>query len=104
MQSTGHASTQDASFTPMQGSQLMESTGPDSPIEPFLLNHGQGLHHLTLEVEDIELEMRTLLARTTELIDREPRLGLDGRIAFVSPSSTGGVLLALNESPSISGP
>jgi methylmalonyl-CoA epimerase len=79
--------------------ELMESTGPTSPIEPFLLNRGQGLHHVTLEVEDIELEMRTLMARGAELIDRTPREGLDGQIAFVNPGSSGGVLLALNESP-----
>ncbi|MBM2811862.1 MAG: mce [Chloroflexi bacterium] len=77
--------------------QLMEPTDADGSVGQFLERRGEGLHHLTFEVDDIELELRTLLARGIELIDREPRDGPDGRVAFVHPRSTSGVLIELFE-------
>ena len=77
--------------------ELMQPTGTAGPVADFLRRHGEGLHHIALEVDDIELELRTLLARGTELLDREPRPGPSGRIAFVHPRSTGGVMIELNE-------
>ncbi|MPZ13422.1 MAG: methylmalonyl-CoA epimerase [Chloroflexi bacterium] len=77
--------------------ELMEPTDPTGNVALFLEQRGEGLHHVALEVEDIELEIRTLLARGVELIDRVPRDGPDGRIAFVHPRSTGGVLVQLSE-------
>jgi methylmalonyl-CoA/ethylmalonyl-CoA epimerase len=56
-----------------------------------------GLHHITIEVEDIELEMRTLMARGIELFDHVARDGPDGRVAFIHPGSTGGVLIEMTE-------
>jgi methylmalonyl-CoA epimerase len=77
--------------------ELMQATDPDGAVARFIERHGEGLHHVSIEVEDIELELRTLLARGAELIDREPRSGPDGRVAFVSPRSTSGVLIELFE-------
>jgi methylmalonyl-CoA epimerase len=77
--------------------ELMEPTSPDGPVGTFLQRRGEGLHHIAIEVEDIELEMRTLLARGVELIDREARTGPEGRIAFIHPRSTAGVLVELYE-------
>ena len=87
--------------------ELMEPTRADGPVGTFLQRRGEGLHHIAIEVEDIELEMRTLLARGVELIDREARTGPEGRIAFIHPRSTGGVLIELyeaNPSPTIRPP
>jgi methylmalonyl-CoA epimerase len=79
--------------------ELMESTEPSSAVADFLARRGPGLHHIAVEVGDLELEMRTLLARGFQLLDQEPRDGPEGRIAFVHPASAGGVLIELNELP-----
>ncbi len=78
--------------------ELMEPTDQAGPVAMFLDRRGEGLHHLTLDVEDIELEMRTMLARGIDLIDRDSREGPDGRVAFIHPRSTGGVLVEMTES------
>ena len=80
--------------------ELLQATGTTGPVARFLDQHGEGLHHLVMETDDIEHEMRTLMARSTELLDQSPRNGPDGRVAFVSPRSTGGVLVELIESKS----
>lgn len=70
----------------------------DSGVAKYLAKRGAGMHHLCLEVEDIEAVMRQLVANGTELINDEPRIRPDGRrYAFVHPRSTGGVLLELYE-------
>jgi methylmalonyl-CoA/ethylmalonyl-CoA epimerase len=56
-----------------------------------------GLHHITVAVEDIELEMRTLMARGVQMIDQQARDGPEGRVAFIHPNSTGGVLIEMTE-------
>jgi methylmalonyl-CoA/ethylmalonyl-CoA epimerase len=78
--------------------ELLQPTGTTGPVARFMDQHGEGLHHLVMETDDVEHEMRTLMARSTELIDQSPRNGPDGRVAFVSPRSTGGVLVELIES------
>jgi methylmalonyl-CoA/ethylmalonyl-CoA epimerase len=77
--------------------ELMEPTDEAGPVAMFIERRGMGLHHITIEVEDIELEMRTLMARGIELYDRAARDGPDGRIAFIHPRSTGGVLIEITE-------
>ncbi len=77
--------------------ELMEPTDSTGPVATFIERRGEGLHHVTIDVEDIELEIRTLLARGIDLIDREARQGPDGRVAFVHPRSTGGVLVEMTE-------
>src|SRR5688572_21092567 len=53
--------------------ELLQPTAETGPVARFLDQNGEGLHHLVLSTDDIELDMRTLLARGAELIDREPR-------------------------------
>ena len=78
--------------------ELLEATASDSPIAKFLAKRGQGLHHLTLSVPDLDHSLRELEASGMKLIDREPRLGAGKeRIAFLHPSSTAGVLIELVE-------
>jgi methylmalonyl-CoA epimerase len=77
--------------------ELMQPLDSTATLARFLERRGPGLHHISIEVDDIELEMRTLLARGVDLIDREPRDGPDGRIAFVQPRSAAGVLIELTE-------
>ncbi len=78
--------------------ELLEATSPSSPIARFIAKRGQGLHHLTLSVPDLRKTLRELEASGVKLIDREPRVGAGrGRMAFLHPSSTAGVLIELVE-------
>lgn len=76
--------------------ELLEPTSDDSPISKFLQKRGGGIHHIAVEVEDIESVLAKLKERGARLIDETPRIGAEGcLVAFVHPSSTSGVLLEL---------
>jgi len=76
--------------------ELLEATSEDSPIAKFIEKRGGGIHHIAVEVENIEESLAKLKAEGARLIDEHPRVGAEGcLIAFVHPSSTGGVLLEL---------
>ena len=76
--------------------ELLEATSDDSPISKFLERRGPGIHHLAVRVEDIRGALAKLKQNGARLIDEEPRMGARGcLVAFVHPSSTGGVLLEL---------
>ena len=76
--------------------ELLEATTPDSPIAKFLEKRGPGIHHIALRVDDINSALAQLSKAGARLIDAEPREGAGGcLVAFVHPSSTGGVLLEL---------
>jgi len=76
--------------------ELLEATSDDSPIAKFVEKRGGGIHHIAVEVEDIEAALMKLKAEGARLIDETPRIGAEGcLIAFVHPSSTNGVLLEL---------
>ncbi len=80
------------------GVELLEPLSPDSPVGRFLLSRGEGVHHLTLEVDDIEEALRRLRAAGVRFAGEAPREGAAGtRVAFLHPSSTGGVLVELVE-------
>jgi methylmalonyl-CoA epimerase len=76
--------------------ELLEATSEDSPIAKFVEKRGGGIHHIAVEVENIEESLAKLKAEGARLIDEKPRIGAEGcLIAFVHPSSTNGVLLEL---------
>ncbi len=76
--------------------ELLEATSADSAIAKFVEKRGGGIHHIAVEVEDIEAALMKLKAEGARLIDETPRIGAEGcLIAFVHPSSTNGVLLEL---------
>ncbi len=76
--------------------ELLEATSDDSPIAKFLEKRGGGIHHIAVEVEDIEKALMKLKNEGARLIDETPRVGAEGcLIAFVHPSSSNGVLLEL---------
>ena len=77
--------------------ELVEPTAADSGVARFLEKRGEGLHHICFEVEDIEAALRDLAARGLRLIDRQPRQGAIGRVAFLHPKSAHGVLIELVE-------
>jgi methylmalonyl-CoA/ethylmalonyl-CoA epimerase len=76
--------------------ELLAATEADSPVGRFLARRGPGMHHVAYEVDDLEAQIARLDAEGVELVDREPRRGLYGmQVAFVHPSSVGGVLSEL---------
>ena len=80
--------------------EFLQSTSPDSPIGKFIeKNSGRGgIHHICLQVENIEMVLEDYKKKGIQLIDQKPRIGAHGKkIAFVHPKSTGGVLLELSE-------
>jgi methylmalonyl-CoA/ethylmalonyl-CoA epimerase len=78
--------------------ELLEPTGPDSPIAKHLEKRGPGMHHLCVRVDDIEAAMRRLADAGYRLLSDEPQPGAHGcKVCFVHPKSTGGVLLELSQ-------
>jgi methylmalonyl-CoA/ethylmalonyl-CoA epimerase len=76
--------------------ELMEPTSEDSPISKFLEKRGGGIHHIAVEVDDIEASLKNLKDKGMRLIDEIPRIGAENcLVAFVHPSSANGVLLEL---------
>jgi len=79
--------------------ELLEPLGPDTPVGRFLERRGEGIHHICLQTDGIDKELADLKAKGVELIDREPRQGLVGRICFLHPRATNGVLVELAQPP-----
>ncbi|MBN2345514.1 MAG: methylmalonyl-CoA epimerase [Candidatus Aminicenantes bacterium] len=76
--------------------ELLEPLSPDSPISAFIEKKGGGLHHLSLEVDDIREAIRGLREKGVPMIDAEPRRGAhDALIAFAHPKGFSGVLYEL---------
>ena len=79
--------------------ELLEPTSEESPISRFLAKRGPGIHHIALRVEDIRQSLTDLKEKGARLIDEEPRTGAGGcLVAFIHPSSPGGVLIELVQS------
>src|SRR2546421_9728092 len=78
--------------------ELLEPTHADSPVAKFLAKRGPGIHHVAVRVDDIRAALQRLKEQGARLIDESPRAGAGGcLVAFVHPTSTGGVLLELVE-------
>jgi methylmalonyl-CoA/ethylmalonyl-CoA epimerase len=85
-------------FLPLAGSEveLVQPTTDDSGIAKYLAKRGPGMHHLCLEVDDIEGMMSVLKSKGVRLINDEPRIAADGKkYVFIHPESTSGVLVEL---------
>jgi methylmalonyl-CoA epimerase len=74
---------------------LLEPTGPDSAVAKYLAKRGEGLHHIALEVDDVDKELQAAAGRGVQLIDKEGRQGVAGRIGFLHPKSLSGVMVEL---------
>ena len=78
--------------------EFLKATSPDSPIAKFLGKRPEGMHHIALIVDDIQLALNYLNENDVQLIDSSPRIGAEGlQVAFIHPKSTGGVLVELCE-------
>jgi methylmalonyl-CoA/ethylmalonyl-CoA epimerase len=80
--------------------ELVSPSSPDSPMARAIEKRGEGLHHVCLEVPDIEKAMASLRAQGAPLLDDVPRPGAGGaRVAFVHPKGSRGVLVELRQGP-----
>ncbi len=77
--------------------ELVEPLSESNPVYRFIEKRGEGLHHICFQVNDIRDELKRLNEESVPLLDKEPRLGADGLIAFLHPSATNGMLLELVE-------
>jgi methylmalonyl-CoA epimerase len=76
--------------------ELLEPLGPTTPVGKFIESRGEGIHHVAVEVDDVQRQLDDLAGKVVVLIDKAPRAGAHGKtIAFVHPKSTRGVLLEL---------
>lgn len=87
-------------FLPLGGEsgsqiELLEPTSQETGVARFLANHGGGLHHICLEVPDIEQALADLQAQGAHVLDTAPRKTAEGRGVFLHPKGTFGVLLEL---------
>jgi methylmalonyl-CoA/ethylmalonyl-CoA epimerase len=75
--------------------ELLEPIDPQAGIAKFLEQRGEGIHHICLEVDDINSELSRLENQAIQLIDKQGRPGLAGKVGFLHPKSTKGVLIEL---------
>ena len=93
-------------FLPMGGPggseiELIEPTTPDSSLSKFLEKRGEGLHHICLEVDDIDAALAEMQEKGTTVLDKQPRVAAEGRAIFIHPKAAHGVLLELIEKDSL---
>lgn len=76
--------------------ELLEALNDDSPIAKYLEKHGEGIHHIAFEVDDILAEMERLKKEGFQLLSDIPKPGADNKlVCFVHPKSANGVLVEL---------
>lgn len=79
--------------------ELVKPTTEDSGVARYLARRGPGMHHLCVEVDDIENTLEKLRNKGVRLINDSPLISQDGtKYVFIHPESTGGVLVELYES------
>ncbi len=77
---------------------LENQAGKDGPIAQFLATKGSGIHHLAIDVDNLDEALAELKAKGIMLINETPKIGVcRTRIAFIHPKSTGGLLIELVE-------
>jgi methylmalonyl-CoA/ethylmalonyl-CoA epimerase len=80
--------------------ELMEPTAEDSPIKKFLVDRGEGIHHIAITADDIEKDLSRATANGMKFLGGL-RVGSYGRrITFIHPRSINGVLMEFCEAPS----
>ena len=89
-------------FLPMGGPdgselELIEPITPNSSLTRFLEKRGEGLHHICLEVADIDAALAEMQEKGVPVLDKQPRIAASGRAIFLHPKGTNGVLLELLE-------
>ncbi len=82
--------------------ELLEPLDGESGVARFLAERGRPtLHHVCFAVDELRSVLRHLAAAGTELVDREPRQGVEGMVAFLHPRAADGVLIELIDRASL---
>ena len=94
-------------FLPMGGPggseiELIEPTTPNSSLSKFLDKRGEGMHHICLEVENIDAALQEMQEKGAAVLDKQPRIAAEGRAIFLHPKGTNGVLLELLQRVNVS--
>ena len=78
--------------------ELLEGTNADSPVSKFIGKKGEGIHHISIDVEDVAREMERLRGAGFQFVDDQPGPGADGTlVAFLHPRTTNGVLIEISQ-------
>jgi len=78
--------------------ELLEGTDPESPISKYIEKKGEGIHHVSFEVEGIQNKLDEVSKNGIKLINETPRTGADNMlVAFLHPKSTNSVLIEFTE-------
>ncbi|OGP86549.1 MAG: methylmalonyl-CoA epimerase [Deltaproteobacteria bacterium RBG_16_54_11] len=78
--------------------ELVQPTKEETGLAKYLANRGPGIHHICLEVDDIEADLKAFKEKGALLIDETPRKGAHGmKVGFIHPKTSGGVLIELCE-------
>jgi len=77
--------------------ELVQPTTEDSGMAAYLEKRGEGMHHLCVEVDDIEAKMQELKEAGIRLINDTPQILPGRKMAFIHPKSASGVLVELYE-------
>ena len=75
--------------------ELLEPIDPNGGVAKFIERRGEGIHHICLEVDNTDEVLKSLAEKGVELIDKVGRKGLAGRVGFIHPRTTKGVLIEL---------
>lgn len=78
--------------------ELITPLTPESPLARSIASRGEGLHHICLEVQDIEGTVRAMKAAGLRTVTEKPNTGAGGsKIIFIHPKAMHGVLIELVE-------
>lgn len=76
--------------------ELIEPVGPQGMIQKFIEKRGEGLHHISMEVDDLDMEIKRLKTHGVQFTSNEPLQVSDtSKVIFIHPRSTGGLLIEL---------
>ena len=79
--------------------ELLEPLSNETPVGRFIERRGPGVQQIAIDVPNLDSMISDLIKMGVRMVSEEPVIGSDGlRIAFVHPSSAGGVLIELVES------
>ena len=75
--------------------ELIEPTVTDSGVARFLEKRGPGIHHICFEVDEVDEELRDMTEKGIQPVEPHGRIDITGKIGFLHPKSTRGVLIEL---------
>ena len=75
--------------------ELMQSTESNSIIDKFIKKNGEGVHHISIQVEDLDRFLGELDSKNIKILSKLENS--DYKIAFIHPESAFGVLIEVIE-------